>query len=87
MGDEKFTGLHHKYDVKRVDDPTGKHAECRYFVLDPQHDPLAREALRRYASVARERGYRQLAMDLLAWVDRCEPKPPSSIPGEGPYVA
>ena len=65
---EKAEGLHHKYDVKRVNDPTGKHAGCRYFVLDPQHDTLAREALGAYANAAAVAGYAQLAMDLNRWL-------------------
>lgn len=67
--DEKATGLLGKYEVRRRFDPTRKHVDCRYFVLDPQHDPLAREALRRYAQVATGAGYHLLAGDLRAWVD------------------
>lgn len=66
--DERASGLMHKYDVQRVNDPAGKHDDCRYFVLDPQHDPIARHALRAYAIRARIRGYRALADDLFEWL-------------------
>lgn len=61
-------GLRHKYDVKRADDLTGKHDNCRYFVLDPQHDPIAAAALRAYSAAARAAGHGDLADDLDAWV-------------------
>ncbi|MGE3795089.1 MAG: hypothetical protein AB7I38_14340 [Dehalococcoidia bacterium] len=66
-------GLRPKYHVERLNDPDGKHDHCRYFVLDPQHDPIAREALRRYMTVAREQGYGALADDLWAWIEATEP--------------
>lgn len=47
-------GLHNKYIVRRRHDPTGKHDQCRYFVLDPRHDPYARKALLAYAEACRE---------------------------------
>lgn len=64
----KDTGLEARYEVVKVNDPTGKHDECRYFVLDPLHDPIAREALTTYAIRARLAGYAQLSKDLLDWV-------------------
>jgi hypothetical protein len=69
-GDERFTGLHHKYDVTRRNDPEGKHAECRYFVLDPQHDPLAREALETYSDAAFSAGYIALSKEIDHWIGR-----------------
>lgn len=61
-------GLYQKYDVKKVDDPTGKHDDCKYFVLDPRHDKHARQALRSYAaSVAADQP--TLAHELHLWVD------------------
>lgn len=42
-------GLQSPYLVRRLDDQTGKHVDCRYFVLDPLHDPIARQALAAYA--------------------------------------
>lgn len=62
-------GLLHKYDVTRVNDTVGKHADCRYFVLDPQHDRLARGALAAYATQARADGYAALADDLESWLE------------------
>lgn len=67
----RMAGLQHRYDVRKVNDPEGKHDHCRYFVLDPQHDPIARVALRTYAEEARRDGYVELADDLLDWVGRC----------------
>jgi len=61
-------GLYAKYRVERIDGSHkegGRHEGCWYFVLDPTHDPAARDALRRYAElVADERP--RLAYDLLA---------------------
>lgn len=62
------TGIERRYHVEKVNDPTGKHDQCRYFVLDPQHDPIARFALADYASRARAAGYDSLADDLHAWL-------------------
>lgn len=56
-------GLYHKYDVRRVNDPEGKHDECWYFVLDPRHDEHARHALAAYADSC-EDAYPYLAHDL-----------------------
>jgi hypothetical protein len=61
-------GLLPKYHVKRNNDQGGKHDDCRYFVLDPEHDLVARRALAYYANDAREEGYTALADDLEAWV-------------------
>lgn len=62
-------GLHRKYDVRRLNDPEGKHDDCRYFVLDPQHDPIARDALALYADRVGEAGNEELEMDLIQWLD------------------
>ncbi len=43
--------IYEKYVIRRTDGqhrPGKKHAECRYFVLDLDHDPAAIPALRRY---------------------------------------
>lgn len=61
-------GLEARYEVRKINDPAGKHDECRYFVLDPQHDPIARKALRAYAGEARRVGLDALADDLGAWI-------------------
>lgn len=60
-------GLEARYRVEKINDPTGKHAHCRYFVLDPQHDPLALDALDYYALLATEK-FPALANDLDRWV-------------------
>lgn len=65
---EKDTGLVEKYAVKRHNDPGGKHHGCRYFVLDPQHDPIAAKALKVYADEAERAGYPILAGDLRVWL-------------------
>lgn len=75
-------GLTNRYRVEKINDPSGKHADCRYFVLDPQHDPLARIALAAYADAAAkghiDKGgylhtpYKRLAADLRAWLRRIE---------------
>lgn len=59
-------GLYPKYDVKRLHDSVGKHDACWFFVLDPEHDPIARVALAAYADEARRQGYTALADDLEA---------------------
>ena len=66
------TGLEARYDVRKINDPGGKHDACRYFVLDPQHDPIARDALRAYATAAGAEGFAALRVDLHAWLDRIE---------------
>lgn len=65
-------GLEGRFRVEKIDDPTDKHAACRYFVLDPQHDPGAREALSTYAAWASSRGYGALASDLTGWLDEVQ---------------
>ena len=61
--DPSDLGIIHKFDVKKVNDPEGKHDDCWYFVLDPQHDPHARIALAAYA-VDCAPHYPKLAEDL-----------------------
>ena len=61
----KSKGLYPKFQVTRTDgDPTGKHANCRYFVLDPEHDPAARLAVITYAGAIRPTNP-ELASDLM----------------------
>jgi hypothetical protein len=67
-------GLHGKYLVQKVRDPDGKHAECRYFVLDPQHDLAAADAIRFYASLV-QASRRDLYDDLVAWLGSPAPDP------------
>jgi hypothetical protein len=78
MGDTDETkGLYQKFNVSRVSDPQSKHADCFYFVLDLDHDPLAIPALQAYADAARDR-YPDLARDLDAEIaSRCRKEPPN----------
>lgn len=65
-------GLNNTYHVHRLDGrdaPGGDRHGARYFVLDLDHDPHAREALRTYADEC-EDAYPQLAADLRAEIDR-----------------
>lgn len=64
-------GLADKYRVERLGDEDGKHGDCRYFVLDPQHDPIAREAIRVYALSAQDKNLR-LSIDLTQWLSQIE---------------
>lgn len=66
------SGLEARYRVEKINDPTGKHDECRYFVLDPQHDWIAAAALARYAQIARSEGLTALADDLDRWFAEVE---------------
>lgn len=63
-----MTGLERRYEVRKVVDPEGKHDDCRYFVLDPRHDPIARQALAIYANISRAHGSDTLADDLDEWL-------------------
>ena len=56
-------GLYRKYYVRKIDDPTGKHKNCFFFVLDLTHDPYAIPAARAYADACRGR-FPILAKDL-----------------------
>jgi hypothetical protein len=63
-------GLEPKFIVERIK-PSSRgidHSSCRYFVLDPQHDPLAAEALAYYARLAEAHGDLALAEDLDDWL-------------------
>jgi len=73
MGD-RTKGVIHKYNVTRVDGssaPGGKHDGCFYFVLDLDHDPHAKAALKAYADSCRAE-YPRLATDLDVCVNQCE---------------
>lgn len=59
-------GLFLKFEVRRTDgssQPGGKHEGCEYFVLDVDHDPLARVALQAYADAC-DATHPQLSQDL-----------------------
>lgn len=60
-------GLYGKYAVRRLNDSTGKHDDCYFFVLDLKHDKFAKHALVAYSIACRE-SYPVLADDLLALV-------------------
>ena len=77
---KKAAGLQSRYEVRRLDGrdaPGEKHEDCRYFVLDLTHDPLARLAARAYATAAGGEGYFALRRDLHNLLDRIELKPGS----------
>jgi hypothetical protein len=56
-------GLYRKYNVERLNDPAGKHADCTYYVLDLDHDKHSVAALLAYADSC-EAEYPTLAFDL-----------------------
>lgn len=56
-------GIYRKYNVERLNDPAGKHADCIYFVLDLDHDPHSVAALAAYAASCADQ-YPTLAFDL-----------------------
>lgn len=68
---QQSSGLINKYLVRRLDDPTGKHEDCRFFVLDPQHDPIARAVLAEYAYDTR--CPQELSIDILRWAREVSP--------------
>lgn len=61
--DDKNRGLYTKYSVQRLNDESGKHNGCFFFVLDIDHDIHALDALSAYADSCRE-NYPLLARDL-----------------------
>lgn len=64
---DKTQGLYHKFNVTRTDGRSEhgeKHDECRYIVLDVEHDPHARETVKTYAWLVFRDGYLNLALDL-----------------------
>lgn len=63
-----MSGLEARYEVKKINDPEGKHNDCRYFVLDPQHDIYALQALKFYANIV-SKTEPQLSKDLEQWTD------------------
>lgn len=64
MSDEE-RGLYRKYRVVRLNDPSGKHDDCPFFVLDIRHDQHARNALCAYANSCRV-AFPELAANLHA---------------------
>lgn len=56
MGDTN-RGIYHKFNITRTDRSSasgGKHENCRYFVLDLNHDPHAPAALLAYAESCKD---------------------------------
>jgi hypothetical protein len=72
-------GLYGKYRVERLVDPTDKHRDCRYYVLDLTHDAFAGPALRAYADAC-EATYPALARDLRALAPTAPASPPVGEP-------
>ena len=69
-------GLYHKFQVTRTDGSSasgGKHENCRFFVLDLDHDRFAGKALAAYAMACKE-SHPNLALDLMLEVLRMEQK-------------
>lgn len=67
-------GVYRKFKVERSDGSSkegGKHARCRYFVLDLDHDPHAAAALWAYAESCKE-AFPDLACDLEYAAERLE---------------
>jgi hypothetical protein len=63
MINDQTRGIYRKYDVQRLNDPTGKHNDCYYFVLDRVHDKHAVPALEAYVASCKEE-FPELARDL-----------------------
>lgn len=64
-------GIYKKFEVTRTDGSSiegGKHEKCRYFVLDLDHDPHAREAVLAYARSCRK-SHPRLYEDILNGLD------------------
>lgn len=75
---DKERGFYTKYAVKRLNDPTGKHRECEYYVLDLVHDRHAAPAMLAYSDSC-EAEFPALANDLR---DRA-----ASVPKAAPRLA
>lgn len=63
---DKTRGLYDKFIVERTDGksaPGQKHHDCRYFVLDIDHDPNAIPALRAYGKACMSE-YPNLSRDI-----------------------
>jgi hypothetical protein len=63
------SGIYHKFRVSRVDgsdSPGARHDSCAYFVLDCDHDPHAKAAIKAYADSCRSENPK-LSIDLDNW--------------------
>lgn len=56
-------GLYRKYDVRRLNDPSGKHVDCEYYVLDLMHDKYSADALEAYCRACTKE-FPSLSIDL-----------------------
>ena len=56
-------GIYRKYEVTRLNDPSGKHEHCAFFVLDLVHDKFSTPALRAYAKAC-QKEFPQLAKEI-----------------------
>lgn len=61
---DRNRGWYRKYEVRRLNDPNGKHVDCEYFVLDIMHDDHVPAALRAYAKSCADT-HPQLSKELL----------------------
>ena len=61
-------GLYQKFNVERI---VGQDKEGEeFFVLSPTHDPLAREALYKYAAIVNREGLLELSYDIIHALER-----------------
>jgi hypothetical protein len=60
---DKGVGIYRKYRVERLNDVTGKHEGCSYFVLDWTHDKFTQPAMIAYAQAC-EGEFPELARDI-----------------------
>lgn len=71
--DDRNLGLYNKFVVSRTDREDGegrRHYNCEYFVLDVDHDPHAKAAIKAYAESCRK-DFPLLAQDLDSMLTRC----------------
>jgi hypothetical protein len=66
-GNDSERGLYNKYKI--LDCETGEEKQGSYFVLNPEKDPAAISALKRYVEMTPNR---QLASDIENWLEAME---------------
>lgn len=81
-GQDKYIGVYRKFEVTRHD-PTGKHKNCFYFVLDVDHDQFSVPALTAYAEACKEE-FPALAADLrgIIAMAKIKHRPPAAGKGD-----
>ena len=62
-------GLYQKYRCERLNNPTRKHTDCEYFVLDWKHDKFTIPAMIAYADACKKE-FPELAKDLLRKIEQ-----------------